>query len=49
MYNHNDNVDEELDFRILTAADKKKLKAVYKPFNDKLFTLLKWKNVTWNS
>ncbi|XP_065883986.1 heparan sulfate glucosamine 3-O-sulfotransferase 1-like [Dysidea avara] len=48
MYDGNDNLDEELDFRILTAADKKKLKAVYRPFNDKLFRLLKWKNVSWN-
>jgi len=49
LYNRNDGMDKEPEFRILTAADKKKLKVIYKPFNNSLFKLLKWKNVTWNS
>ena len=47
-YNYGGKVEDEPDFRLLNSSDRKKLQTIYKPFNDKLFDLLKWHNVSWN-
>ena len=47
-YNYGGEVEDEPDFRLLSSSDKKTLQAIYKPLNEKLFTLLQWHNVSWN-
>ena len=46
-YNYGGKVEDEPDHRLLSSSDKEKLQAIYKPFNEKLFDLLKWHNVNW--
>ena len=47
-YNYGGKVEAEPDFRVLSPSDKEKLQKIYKPFNKKLFDLLKWHDVGWN-
>ena len=48
-YNYGGKVEDEPDYRLLSSSDKKRLQAIYKPFNEKLLDLLKWHNVNWSN
>ena len=48
-YNYGGKVEDEPDHRLLSSSDKEKLQTIYKPFNEKLFDLLKWHNVNWSN
>ena len=47
-YNYGGKVEDELDYRLLSSSDKKRLQTIYNPFNEKLLDLLKWDNVMWS-
>jgi len=47
-YNYGGKVEDELDFRVLSSSDKKALLTIYKPFNEKLFDLLRW-HINWSN
>ena len=46
-YNYGGKEENEPDYRLLSSSDKKRLQAIYEPFNKKLFDLLKWHNINW--
>ena len=46
-YNYGGKVEDEAHFRLLNSSDRKKLQTIYKPFNEKLFDLLKWHSINW--
>ena len=48
-YNYGGKVEDEPDYRLLSSSDKKRLQAIYKPFNEKLLDLLKWHYVNWSN